>query len=321
MLAKTDAGPGAGRSTDFGPARGSVRGGSPIRGVWRSLPALCDDGRFVLASPQGRSGAVDAASSGNGEQGARGSASPSAATTRPCWSPRPASSRVSRVDADIRAVRGPGRREGHPARRRAGEHRQGAPARAWVLNALDNSVSVVDLSDPAAPAVQAAIALADRTVKRGRIAFNSAEASSTGTFACASCHPDGHTDQLLWVLDTPLCDVGCTRSSRGSSRTSAACAAAPPTTGTAFPATPSAASTPPTSGPPSSPTAPARSRELHRAPRRRLAGHDDVRPERLRDPTTRASPARCCGWRRRPRRGRPCFPLVGYRDEDFSDHR
>lgn len=66
--------------------------------------------------------------------------------------------------------------------------------------AIENSVSVVDLSDPTAPAVETTIALADPTdpdLKRGRIAFNSAEASSTGTFACASCHPDGHTDQLL----------------------------------------------------------------------------------------------------------------------------
>ena len=88
----------------------------------------------------------------------------------------------------------------------------GKPSRAWVLNALANSVSLVDVSDPAAPSVESTIALADPSeadLKRGRIAFNSAEASSTGTFACASCHPDGHTDQLLWVLDTPLCDVGC----------------------------------------------------------------------------------------------------------------
>lgn len=59
--------------------------------------------------------------------------------------------------------------------------------------------ATVDLSEPAAPAVETTIALEDPTdpdLKQGRIAFNSAEASSTGTFACASCHPDGHTDQL-----------------------------------------------------------------------------------------------------------------------------
>jgi cytochrome c553 len=37
-------------------------------------------------------------------------------------------------------------------------------------------------------------------VQRGRIAFNDASASASGTFACASCHPDGHVDQLLWVI-------------------------------------------------------------------------------------------------------------------------
>ena len=88
----------------------------------------------------------------------------------------------------------------------------GAPSRVWVLNALANSVSRVDLADPANPTVTATIALedpGDPELRRGRIAFNDANASSTGTFSCASCHPDGHTDQLLWVLDTPLCDVGC----------------------------------------------------------------------------------------------------------------
>ncbi len=88
----------------------------------------------------------------------------------------------------------------------------GAPSRAWVHNTLANSVSLVDLTDTAAPVVDATIPLEDPTeadLKLGRIVFNSAHASSTGTFACASCHPDGHTDQLLWVLDTPLCDPGC----------------------------------------------------------------------------------------------------------------
>ena len=90
----------------------------------------------------------------------------------------------------------------------------GAATAAWVLNAVGNTVSLVDLTT-AKPAVTATIALDDPThpdVKRGRIAFNDANASSTGTFSCESCHPDAHTDQLLWVLKTPLCDVaGCTQ--------------------------------------------------------------------------------------------------------------
>ena len=91
----------------------------------------------------------------------------------------------------------------------------GVALRAWVLNAVTNSVSIVDLSSFDAPRVDRTILLEDHTdaaLKRGRLAFNSAKASSTGTFSCASCHPDGHTDQLLWVLNTPRCDVGgCTQ--------------------------------------------------------------------------------------------------------------
>ena len=45
-------------------------------------------------------------------------------------------------------------------------------------------------------------------VKRGRIAFETAASSTTGTFSCASCHPNGHTDQLLWVLKTPIVTGG-----------------------------------------------------------------------------------------------------------------
>lgn len=88
---------------------------------------------------------------------------------------------------------------------------EGAPARAWVLNAVANSVSLVDLADRARPRVVDTVELEDPTdpvLKRGRMAFNTASASTTGTFSCASCHPDGHTDQLLWVLDTPVVTGG-----------------------------------------------------------------------------------------------------------------
>ncbi|MFP6694769.1 MAG: ankyrin repeat domain-containing protein [Pirellulales bacterium] len=87
----------------------------------------------------------------------------------------------------------------------------GKPSRAWVLNAVANTVSLVDVSDPAKLKVEASIPLHDPThpaFKRGRIAFNTASASTTETFSCASCHPDGHTDQLLWVLKTPVVTGG-----------------------------------------------------------------------------------------------------------------
>jgi len=87
----------------------------------------------------------------------------------------------------------------------------GKPSQAWVLNAVENSVTLVELTNPAKPKVTTTIPMQDPThptVKRGRIAFNTASASTTGTFSCASCHPDGHTDQLLWVLKTPIVTGG-----------------------------------------------------------------------------------------------------------------
>ena len=85
---------------------------------------------------------------------------------------------------------------------------------AWIYNASDSSVSVVSISSGSLE-LQATIALEDPTpseIAAGRHLFESANASSTGTFSCASCHIDGNTDQLLWVLDTPICDVpGCTQ--------------------------------------------------------------------------------------------------------------
>ncbi len=92
---------------------------------------------------------------------------------------------------------------------------RGAPELAWVLNVVSNSVSVVDVSSPRRPSVSKTIRLEDptpRVIRRGRMAFHDAGASTTGTFSCESCHPDGHTDQLLWVLDTPACSAGgCTQ--------------------------------------------------------------------------------------------------------------
>ncbi len=89
------------------------------------------------------------------------------------------------------------------------EASEGALARAWVFDAVDNTVSIVNLEDPSAPRVEGLVRLEDPTppgMKRGRRAFNTAGASTTQTFSCASCHPDGNTDQLLWVLDTPIPD-------------------------------------------------------------------------------------------------------------------
>lgn len=87
----------------------------------------------------------------------------------------------------------------------------GKPSRAWVYNAVADTVSVVDLSSISNPKVEGFVKLDDPThkqVKLGRTWFNSASASSTGTFSCESCHPDCNTDQLLWVLQTPIVTGG-----------------------------------------------------------------------------------------------------------------
>lgn len=80
----------------------------------------------------------------------------------------------------------------------------GVPQTAYVLNTLENTVSVVDVSDPDAPVAVSKFPVgSDKTpaaVRRGRIAFANAFASSSGTFSCESCHPDSHTDQLLWRI-------------------------------------------------------------------------------------------------------------------------
>ncbi len=87
----------------------------------------------------------------------------------------------------------------------------GKPARAWVYNAVANTVSHIDVSDTTSPKVSGFVKLDDpthRQVKLGRTWFNDADASSTGTFSCESCHPDSNTDQLLWVLATPIVSRG-----------------------------------------------------------------------------------------------------------------
>ncbi len=81
----------------------------------------------------------------------------------------------------------------------------GAPQRAYVLNSLENTVSVVDVTMPGASLTHVTkIGVGNDptpdAVRRGRIAFNNAFASTSGTFSCESCHPDGNADQLLWRI-------------------------------------------------------------------------------------------------------------------------
>jgi YVTN family beta-propeller protein len=90
--------------------------------------------------------------------------------------------------------------------------RAGAAGTAYVLNALGSSISVVNVAQNRTLAPVKTIAIPDPTpsdVRLGRIAFESAAASSSGTFACASCHPDGNIDQLLWVIGAECTLAGC----------------------------------------------------------------------------------------------------------------
>ncbi len=93
----------------------------------------------------------------------------------------------------------------------------GAAQTAFVMNTVDSTLSVVDVSTPASPSVVATIQVgSDPTpavVRSGRIQFSSARASTTGTFSCESCHPNGNIDQILWTINSPLgpgenCDPG-----------------------------------------------------------------------------------------------------------------
>lgn len=123
-----------------------------------------------------------------------------------------ASNRIFTMDASTGEVLGRVQAGAIPRGLALLSNSDGAPTEAWVLNALENSVSLVNLEDVFDPKLDTTIQLVDPTdpvLKLGRILFNDAVASSTETFACAGCHPDGHTDQLLWVLETPICSKGC----------------------------------------------------------------------------------------------------------------
>ncbi len=90
----------------------------------------------------------------------------------------------------------------------------GAPQTAYVLNTLANTISVVDLTNPASPTATGSFDIGSGEkipahLIRGRIAFMNAFASGSDTFSCESCHPDGNTDQLLWRIGGECQLGGC----------------------------------------------------------------------------------------------------------------
>ena len=73
---------------------------------------------------------------------------------------------------------------------------------AWVYNATGLSLSRADLNG------STSVEIADlgpspvpETVRIGARLFDSARFAANRTFSCASCHPDGHMDGLVWQLN------------------------------------------------------------------------------------------------------------------------
>lgn len=73
---------------------------------------------------------------------------------------------------------------------------------AWVANALDDSLTVIDLASlPAATRVDLGGPKVVTRVRRGERLFNSARIAFQRQFSCHTCHPDGHVDGLTYDIE------------------------------------------------------------------------------------------------------------------------
>lgn len=73
---------------------------------------------------------------------------------------------------------------------------------AYVANALDDSVSVIDTADFSVRAELALGGPAEITeIRRGERLFHSAANAFAGQFSCRSCHPGGHTNGLTFDIE------------------------------------------------------------------------------------------------------------------------
>jgi len=79
-------------------------------------------------------------------------------------------------------------------------------ARLYVLNRLDNSVSILDPTNDTLAPITFALHHdpTPQYIHDGRKFLYSATLSGNGFDSCASCHMDGRTDVLVWKLGTPL---------------------------------------------------------------------------------------------------------------------
>lgn len=73
---------------------------------------------------------------------------------------------------------------------------------AWVANALDDSLTVIDLTSFAvAGRVDLGGPKEITRVRRGERLFNSAKIAFQRQFSCHTCHPDGHVDGLTYDIE------------------------------------------------------------------------------------------------------------------------
>ncbi len=74
--------------------------------------------------------------------------------------------------------------------------------RAWVHDSADGTVREIDLDQGMTTHVAGlGPSPLSPTRRAGRALFESARFASNRSFACASCHPDGHLDGLVWQLN------------------------------------------------------------------------------------------------------------------------
>jgi YVTN family beta-propeller protein len=75
---------------------------------------------------------------------------------------------------------------------------------AYVVNRLDDSVTVLDLGGMGAPTrVDLGGPKRITPARRGEQLFHDASYGFQGQFSCATCHPENHVDGLAWNLETP----------------------------------------------------------------------------------------------------------------------
>ena len=73
---------------------------------------------------------------------------------------------------------------------------------AWVVNALSDSVTVIDLEKrEAAGHIELGGSQEISRVRRGEILFHSANITFRRQFSCHTCHPDGHIDGITYDIE------------------------------------------------------------------------------------------------------------------------